>query len=70
MALAAGGVMQHGYDLTDENKKIWDEVNVIEENNTAVALPTGLPHHGGTARHPCVSAVGPGWRYEEVQGPV
>lgn len=36
-----GGVMQHGYDLTDENKKIWDEVNVIEENNTAVALPTG-----------------------------
>ena len=34
-----GGVMQHGYDLTDENKKIWDEVNVIEENNTAVALP-------------------------------
>ena len=35
------GVMQHGYDLTDENKKIWDEVNVIEENNTAVALPTG-----------------------------
>ena len=36
-----GGVMQHGYDLTDEHKKIWDEVNVIEENNTAVALPTG-----------------------------
>ena len=36
-----GGVMQHGYHLTDENKKIWDEVNVIEENNTAVALPTG-----------------------------
>ena len=39
--LGRGGVMQHGYDLTDENKKIWDEVNVIEENNTAVALPTG-----------------------------
>lgn len=37
-----GGLIQHGYDLTDENKKIWDEVNVIEENNTAVALPTGF----------------------------
>ena len=36
-----GGVMQHGYDLTDDNKKLWDEVNVIEENNTAVALPSG-----------------------------
>ena len=36
-----GGVMQHGYDLTDDNKKIWDEVNVIEENDTAVALPVG-----------------------------
>lgn len=36
-----GGVMQHGYDLTADNKKIWDEVNVIEENNTAVALPVG-----------------------------
>lgn len=36
-----GGVMQHGYDLTPEGKKIWDEVNVIEENNTAVALPSG-----------------------------
>ena len=33
--------MQHGYDLTDDNKKIWDEVNVIEENDTAVALPVG-----------------------------
>lgn len=37
-----GGVMQHGYDLSmDFSKKLWDEVNVIEENNTAVALPTG-----------------------------
>lgn len=36
-----GGVMQHGYDLTAENKKLWDEVNVIEDNNTAIALPTG-----------------------------
>lgn len=36
-----GGVMQHGYDLTPEGKKIWDEVNVIEENNSAVALPSG-----------------------------
>ena len=36
-----GGVLQHGYDLTDDNKKLWDEVNVIEENNTAVALPSG-----------------------------
>lgn len=36
-----GGVLQHGYDLTDDNQKLWDEVNVIEENNTAVALPVG-----------------------------
>ena len=36
-----GGVLQHGYDLTDDNKKLWDEVNVIEENNTAMALPSG-----------------------------
>ncbi|MDD3164351.1 MAG: 5-deoxy-glucuronate isomerase [Oscillospiraceae bacterium] len=36
-----GGVMQHGYDLTPDNKKLWDEVNVIEENNTAIALPAG-----------------------------
>lgn len=37
-----GGVMQHGYDLTaDGQTKLWDEVNVIEENNTAVALPCG-----------------------------
>lgn len=64
-----GGVMQHGYDLTDENKKIWDEVNVIEENNTAVALPTGY-HTTVALPAPGVSAVGPGRRYEEVQGPV
>ena len=37
-----GGLIQHGYDLTGDNKKIWDEVNVIEEDNTAVALPTGF----------------------------
>ena len=38
-----GGVMQHGYDLTaDGQSKLWDEVNVIEENNTAVALPSGF----------------------------
>ncbi len=37
-----GGVMQHGYDLTEDfEEKLWDEVNVIEENNTAIALPTG-----------------------------
>ena len=37
-----GGVLQHGYDLTmDGQTKLWDEVNVIEENNTAVALPCG-----------------------------
>lgn len=37
-----GGVLQHGYDLTmDGRTKLWDEVNVIEENNTAVALPRG-----------------------------
>lgn len=36
-----GGLFQHGYDLTADNEKIWDEVNVIEESNTAVALPVG-----------------------------
>ena len=37
-----GGVMQHGYDLTEDfEEKLWDEVNVIEGNNTAIALPTG-----------------------------
>lgn len=36
-----GGLLQHGYDLTDDGKKLWDEVNVIESNNTAVALPCG-----------------------------
>lgn len=37
-----GGVLQHGYDLSmDFEKKLWDEVNVIEENNTAIALPVG-----------------------------
>ena len=36
-----GGLMQHGYDLTADNEKIWDEVNVIESDNTAVALPVG-----------------------------
>lgn len=36
-----GGVMQHGYDLDDDGRKLWDEVNVIEENNTAIALPSG-----------------------------
>lgn len=37
-----GGVMQHGYDLTmDGQTKLWDEVNVIESNNTAIALPKG-----------------------------
>ena len=35
-------VLQHGYDLSmDFSEKLWDEVNVIEENNTAIALPTG-----------------------------
>ena len=37
-----GGVMQHGYDLSPEGRKLWDEVNVIEKNNTAIALPVGF----------------------------
>lgn len=36
-----GGLMQQGFDMTADGKKLWDEVNVIEENNTAVALPSG-----------------------------
>lgn len=36
-----GGVMQHGYDLSEHGRKLWDEVNVIEENHTAIALPSG-----------------------------
>lgn len=38
-----GGVMQHGYDLSLDGKtKLWDEVNVIEGDNTAIALPSGF----------------------------
>ena len=37
-----GGLMQHGYDLSAEGKKLWDEVNVIESSDTAVALPVGF----------------------------
>ncbi|MDO4621433.1 MAG: 5-deoxy-glucuronate isomerase [Eubacteriales bacterium] len=37
-----GGLYQHGYDLDENGKKIWDEVNVIEESNTAIALPSGF----------------------------
>lgn len=36
-----GGLLQHGYDLTADNRKLWDEVNVIESSDTAVALPSG-----------------------------
>jgi 5-deoxy-glucuronate isomerase len=36
-----GGLLQCNCDLTNDNRKIWDEVNVIEEDNTAIALPTG-----------------------------
>lgn len=37
-----GGCYQHGYDLDKDGKKLWDEVNVIESNDTAIALPTGF----------------------------
>lgn len=38
-----GGVMQYGYDLAQDGQtRLWDEVNVIEENNAAIALPKGF----------------------------
>lgn len=37
-----GGLYQHGYDLDAEGKKLWDEVNVIESSDVAVALPSGF----------------------------
>lgn len=38
-----GGVLQHNYDLsTDLQKKLWDEVHVMEDNNAAIALPRGF----------------------------
>lgn len=37
-----GCVMQCGYDLSPTGAKLWDEVNVIESNETAVALPVGF----------------------------
>ncbi len=38
---AFGGVFCYAYDLDDNGKKIWDEVSVIEDNVSAVALPSG-----------------------------
>lgn len=37
-----GGLYQHGYDLDAEGNKLWDEVNVIESSDTAIALPSGF----------------------------
>ncbi len=57
-----GGVLQHGYDLTDDNKKLWDEVNVIEGKQHRSGTAQRLSHHRGTARHRGVSAGGSGRR--------
>ena len=37
-----GGLYQHGYDMDMDGNKLWDEVNVIETSDTAVALPSGF----------------------------
>lgn len=38
-----GGVLQHNYDLSaDLQKKLWDEVNVVEDSRAAIALPRGF----------------------------
>ena len=37
-----GGLYQHGYDMDADGNKLWDEVNVIETSDTAVALPSGF----------------------------
>ena len=65
-----GGVMQYGYDLTKDGKKIWDEVNVIESNDTAIALPTG--YHTtvafpGTEGYLLWGLAGPGEKEYRVQ---
>ncbi len=36
-----GSLMCYGFDLDGENNKLWDEVHVIESDDTAVALPKG-----------------------------
>lgn len=36
-----GGLLCCAYDMDENNKKLWDEVSVIEADNTAVALPAG-----------------------------
>ncbi len=36
-----GSLMCVAFDMDDTGKKLWDEITVIESNDTAVALPTG-----------------------------
>lgn len=36
-----GGIMQYAFDLNDAGARLWDEVNIIDTDDTAVALPVG-----------------------------
>ena len=65
-----GGVMQYGYDLTKDGKKIWDEVNVIESNDTAIGLPVGFHTtvaFPGTEAYLLWGLAGPGEKTYRVQ---
>lgn len=68
---AGGGcVMQCGYDLSSGGEKLWDEVNVIESNHTAVALPTGFHTtiaYPGTEAYLLWGLAGPGEKEYRVQ---
>lgn len=68
---AGGGcVMQCGYDLSPDQEKIWDEVNVIESNQTAVALPSGFHTtlaYPGTEAYLLWGLAGPGEKEYRVQ---
>jgi len=68
---AGGGcVMQCGYDLASDGEKLWDEVNVIESNNTAIGLPAGFHTtiaYPGTEAYLLWGLAGPGEKEYRVQ---
>ncbi len=69
-ASGGGCVMQCGYDLSLQQEKLWDEVNVIESNHTAIALPTGFHTtiaYPGTEAYLLWGLAGPGKKEYRVQ---
>lgn len=68
---AGGGcVMACAYDLSPEGKKLWDEVSVIEDDQTALALPSGFHStiaYPGTEAYLFWGLAGPGEKEYRVQ---